>query len=69
MEQKRQFINFKEINERAALKAKMDQFFESSKKCDHFRWKMEDSRTRTAWCSSINEGCKYCKCPKIKHND
>ncbi len=69
MEKKKKFVNFKEISEKAALKEKMDQFFESSKRCDHFKWKVENSRTRIAWCYLLNKGCKYCRCPKIKHDD
>ena len=69
MEQKKQFVNFKEINERAAMKAKMEKFIEDSGHCPHFRWNPIDSKTKTAWCYLLNEGCKYCKCPKIKPND
>ena len=69
MEKVRQFVNFKEINEKAAMKAKLQDFMESSYHCKHFQWKEEDKKTKTAWCGCINAGCKYCKCPKIKHND
>ena len=69
MEQKKQFINFKEINEKTALKAKMQEFLDSFCQCEQFCWKIEDKRTRTAWCKITNSGCRYCKCPKIKHDD
>lgn len=66
MEKKKKFVNFKEFNERAALKQKMDDFMEKSVRCSHFEWKKEDARTQTAWCKVLQCGCKYHKCPKIK---